>query len=189
MRGAVESGRIAYWEWLRCTSVGIKLWHWLLASGLVPASSVLGLLRPMIEVTPQVFPHIWTANVWGDLVFTLGTIGLVLGCLQMARPPQPLGASMVLGFVVGAFGAFVVYGLAFTFTNGPFFDAYHHSTNTFEDVGQFFALRVGDPNLSGVIQYGVWGELGMGAAMAAALGLEGRQRRLAENAPRALLSP
>ncbi len=40
----------------------------------VPLSSLLGLARAMEETGAGTFWDVWAANLWGDLVFTAGTV-------------------------------------------------------------------------------------------------------------------
>lgn len=98
-----------------------RLWAALLLVLFVPASSLLGLARPMAELDGGLFLDIWRANLWGDLAFTLGTVaaGAATGRLvawawrDPARRPAALAAvplSLALHWAV--------YALAWSFT-GP----------------------------------------------------------------------
>ncbi len=42
----------------------------------VPVSSLLGLARAMKETGAGTFVDVWTANLWGDLAFTAGTVAV-----------------------------------------------------------------------------------------------------------------
>jgi len=93
----------------------------LLLIGLVPASSVLGLARPMLDQDGwNTFVAVWRSNLWGDLVFTGGTVAAAWAVAVLGRrwatrlePSGPLWLAMVpLSFMLH----WAVYAFAWAFT-------------------------------------------------------------------------
>jgi hypothetical protein len=85
----------------------------------VPASSLLGLLRPMLEEgNLRVFGQVWAANAWGDLVFTAGTIAASWVVARwIARTPEDRRGDRLAFAAIGAFVLhWAVYAVAWTLT-------------------------------------------------------------------------
>ncbi len=90
---------------------------------LVPISSLLGLLRPVVDDELDqdwgLFGDVWQANFWGDLVFTVGTIasGLLAGWLAVRGSRGP-GAWRDLALAIAAsfLAHWLVYAFAWSFT-------------------------------------------------------------------------
>lgn len=67
----------------------------------VPASSVLGLALAMLNGGVQVFGAVWSANLWGDLLFVGGTVGS-LRLVEHFVAQWPTGRKGRIGRVVVA---------------------------------------------------------------------------------------
>jgi hypothetical protein len=103
-----------------------------LAIAFVPVSSVLGLLRPMLEHGGDWFGKVWGANLFGDIVFTLGTVAAVLGTAGIMRrvamvsagsaPWTTLGVGVAASFILH----WAVYAFAWSFTFGSIADSAAH---------------------------------------------------------------
>lgn len=99
----------------------VSAWALLLT---VPLSSLLGLARAMAEEDPGLFGDVWSANLWGDLVFMGGTVAAGLAVARLVRRLRPgLGG---LAFAVAAPASFLlhwaVYALSWTLTGPQMFD-------------------------------------------------------------------
>ncbi len=96
---------------------------WLLVV-LVPASSLLGLLRPMVEGRGfETFFDVWRANLAGDIVFVVATIGSTLVGVQLLDWLQDgrterLGVAMALAMLGCFFLTWAAYTLAWSWTWG-----------------------------------------------------------------------
>lgn len=102
----------------------------------VPISSVLGLARPMVDDEVDggwgLFADVWEANFWGDLVFTLGTIGagLAVAWLVMTALRSDKQVPLALLAVAASFVLhWAVYAFSWSFTgatdDGDAFFAWH----------------------------------------------------------------
>lgn len=78
----------------------------------VPVSSVLGLLRRMIESGPSIVWDVWGANLWADLFFVGGTLGTVWASASVAAGGSRPTAGRFIGGVALALGATYVTYLA-----------------------------------------------------------------------------
>jgi hypothetical protein len=96
----------------------------------VPVSSLLGLARPMSKVGAQVFGDVWTANLWGDLIFTGGTLAAGWAAARLVQRLRPSGPSLaaVAAVPVAFLLHWAVYACAWTFTgaNDGFLDPSPH---------------------------------------------------------------
>lgn len=79
------------------------MWVW--AALAVPVSSILGLLRPILEEGLGFLGRMWTANAWADLVFAAGTVATVWLSASLAQGHgRPTGGRFT-GAVLAAFAA------------------------------------------------------------------------------------
>lgn len=95
---------------------------WAAISGFVLLSSLMGLWRPMTAgdgVNWSLFERVWTASIWGDLVFVIGMAGVgVYGVRLVRRSLADAAARHWALFAVPAcfLGSWAVYALAWSFT-------------------------------------------------------------------------
>jgi hypothetical protein len=95
----------------------------------VPVSSALGLLHPMMELGGEVFLEVWSANLWGSLLFTIGTFGsfllvvvFVFALWQNLQPGmQWLG--VIAAIPVALFSSWAVYALSWGLTGVSYDDS------------------------------------------------------------------
>jgi hypothetical protein len=91
----------------------------------VLGSSLAGLVRVL-----QVFAVVWAANLWGDLLFTIGTVAAFVGAWRIGVRTHP-AVGAVAGFVLH----WVVYAASFAITG----------VAMSEESDGFFGLRAGNP--------------------------------------------
>lgn len=117
----------------------------LLLVAFVPASSVLGLARPMWDDEAgggwRLFADVWQANFWGDATFTLGTLGAGWAVARMvaAGMRDPKGAGLLLAVPASFLLHWLVYALSWSST-GPAdesFWAWTFDGDTFRDSWRF----------------------------------------------------
>jgi len=91
----------------------------LLLAATVPVSSLAGLGKAMATTDGwPLFLGIWEANLWGDLVFALGTIAAGLAVLAVVRRGRHrrAGATWALAVPLSFLLHWAVYACAWTFT-------------------------------------------------------------------------
>lgn len=86
----------------------------------VLVNSFFGLLRPMMEAGADIFVDVWTASLFGDLLFTAGTIGVVYAGRWMMFH-EAAGVRAMAWLAVPVLNLFV-YALAWTATSGAMFN-------------------------------------------------------------------
>lgn len=107
------------------------------------ASSFLGLLRPMMAGTGfngSLFGQVWRANVWGDLVFVVGTVIAIFLTLRFWPQAAPVRRGFdtsrllsVIGVGVIAFVLmWLVYALSWGFTMQSFLNPNRYTFGTLQ---------------------------------------------------------
>lgn len=94
---------------------------WLLLA-LVPASSVLGLGRAMVETSPDTFVEVWAANFWGDLVFVVGTLLVSNTTFVLMHRTQSRKRAVGLAIPVTFLLHWAVYAASWSLTGPVLFD-------------------------------------------------------------------
>ncbi len=99
----------------------------------VPLSSLLGLARAMEETGAGTFWDVWAANLWGDLVFTAGTVATGWAVTRLVAGTGSLQGKGALAVAVPASFLlhWAVYAFSWTLTG-----------NAFGDGGEFFFIQV-----------------------------------------------
>jgi hypothetical protein len=114
----------------------------LLLAALVPASSLLGLARAMLDQDGlATFAAVWKASLWGDLAFAGGTVAAAWAVAVAGRSQPvaswPLAVRMPLAVAASFLLHWNVYAVSWSFTG--------NAANTPEDAGQhFFAWTFGN---------------------------------------------
>lgn len=98
------------WDRVHLLPYERRLLAW--SPGLVLLSSVAGLNRWV-----ALFPSIWAANFWGDLVFTLGTVATYVIALRMGRGTSAWMSALVAVVLTG-----LVYDASFALTESGWDD-------------------------------------------------------------------
>lgn len=83
---------------------------WLYAILAVPVSSLLGLLRPMVRGGGGIWATMWSANLWADLVFIVGTVGTFwLSAVVASGKGRPSGGRFVGAAALAMGASYVTY--------------------------------------------------------------------------------
>lgn len=88
----------------------------------VPLSSLLGLAPAMGVGGPEMFPAVWSANLWGDLAFAAGTVAATVAVARVMDRVQPgrRGLAFAAGVPVAFLLHWAAYAVAWTLTFASF---------------------------------------------------------------------
>lgn len=114
--------------------MGVHRWFGVvLLLAFVPASSLLGLVRPMTDEPVddgwQVFGDVWSANFWGDMTFVVGTVAagtlvaMMVGFASRAgRPTRQRVLLLVACVAASVLLHWAVYAFSWSLTIHPYLD-------------------------------------------------------------------
>lgn len=130
----------------------------------IGASSLLGLARPMWELGADTFRGVWSANLWGDVVFVLATAFAAWGIWRFVQlcSGQPIMTALPAVACLAFFATWATYALSWGFTVQSFADQAKHP---FTSLGFEFSGSPEAPFDSNVVTFTLqWGWVGLVAA-------------------------